>query len=240
MRNNSEGRIENMTEENVFNDAATILDKLFVNRRDAYALQQKNGAYYRVEEPISTDVIKKHLTGEHTIGVYQLDHDETVKWFCINIDLQLTDNHIIECANETNTMFKEMINNLFERFKYYGIPISLEYNGNQGYNIWAFLNQKVSDHMAFEVCFRLVKKALYMPYKPYTALCEQITITISPKHISHSDQYHYNNIVMLPLGIHRITNQRSYFCNEKLHPYQDDWGKMLIPQTNYLKFIGSH
>ncbi len=42
----------------------------FVNRSDDFALQRNNGLYYRVGHPLTTQDVRKHLAGQHTIGVY--------------------------------------------------------------------------------------------------------------------------------------------------------------------------
>ncbi|MDI6904764.1 MAG: DUF1882 domain-containing protein [Candidatus Bathyarchaeia archaeon] len=47
--------------------------RLWVSRHSAYAIQQPDGCYLKVDEPLTIEVIQKHLKGEITVGLYQLD-----------------------------------------------------------------------------------------------------------------------------------------------------------------------
>lgn len=46
---------------------------LFVHQWDAYAVQQRNGAYWRVAEPLTLEHLYAHLMGRWTLGTYLLD-----------------------------------------------------------------------------------------------------------------------------------------------------------------------
>ncbi len=46
---------------------------LFVHRWDHYAVQQRDGSYWRVVEPLSLSLISAHLSGLVTLGTYLLD-----------------------------------------------------------------------------------------------------------------------------------------------------------------------
>lgn len=50
---------------------------LFVHRWDSYAVQQRNGAYWRVVEPLTREHIQAHLEGRWTLGTYLLDAQST-------------------------------------------------------------------------------------------------------------------------------------------------------------------
>ena len=74
-------------------DEAVIakLKGLFVARDDTYAKQQANGRYVRIKAPLTDDVLRLHLKGEVTVGVYQLDpRTNKVKWICTDIDPERT------------------------------------------------------------------------------------------------------------------------------------------------------
>jgi len=219
-----------MTANDVLHETAGILDKLFANRKDTYALQQKNGAYYRIDEPISTEVIKKHLTGEHTIGVYQLNHDEMVKWLCIDIDEHFTKNITLKSFIEPSPLLKDTVERLLARFRHYELSVNLEFSGRRGYHIWGFINQPMSAIQVQTVCAGIIKEAI-------EELHNSVTIELFPKQAYLTEQNSFGNLVKLPLGIHRVMNQRSYFCDEKFNPHRDNLGKMLLAQTNHLKHI---
>ena len=61
------------------------LKNLFVNRLDCYCIQLKQG-YSRICEPLTDKVLQTHLSGEVTVGSYQLDNCNYVKWLCFDFD----------------------------------------------------------------------------------------------------------------------------------------------------------
>jgi hypothetical protein len=47
--------------------------RLFVGRRDAYAIQRDDGSYIRINGELTPYLIEKYLRGEITVGVYQVE-----------------------------------------------------------------------------------------------------------------------------------------------------------------------
>mgnify|MGYP001608942862 FL=1 len=74
-----------------FEKIAPIMYRLFVNRSDVYAIQTHNG-YSTVNEPISNNQILEHLKGNETIGVYQLNKENYVKWCVFDFDKNTQEN----------------------------------------------------------------------------------------------------------------------------------------------------
>ena len=60
---------------------------LFINRSDTYAIQvsegKEKGTYRRINEPLTKALIEQHLAGQVTIGLYQLETDNSVKFAVI-------------------------------------------------------------------------------------------------------------------------------------------------------------
>jgi len=56
---------------------------LFVNISDYYSVQNSDGKYFPENSPLTKDV----LFGTKTIGLYQLDKSDKVKWAVIDIDI---------------------------------------------------------------------------------------------------------------------------------------------------------
>jgi hypothetical protein len=50
-----------------------VCASLFVQRFDQYAVQQRDGSYWRVAEPLSLPLLASHLVGRWTLGSYVLD-----------------------------------------------------------------------------------------------------------------------------------------------------------------------
>jgi CHC2 zinc finger len=47
--------------------------RLFVSRRDDYAIQQLNGRYLRVGRPVTKTALRNHLAGAESLGTYVID-----------------------------------------------------------------------------------------------------------------------------------------------------------------------
>ena len=59
---------------------------LFVHRWDSYAVQQRNGAYWRVTEPLTREHLEAHLEGRWTLGTYVLDAHNTCTFAVFDAD----------------------------------------------------------------------------------------------------------------------------------------------------------
>ena len=62
--------------------------ELFVNRRDAYALQTKSGRYHLRKEEVTMDVVEEHLLGQITCGWYCINQEGQMKWACLDADTE--------------------------------------------------------------------------------------------------------------------------------------------------------
>ncbi|MEK6885119.1 MAG: hypothetical protein AABY22_36145, partial [Nanoarchaeota archaeon] len=58
----------------------------FVNRSSVFALQTKTGIYVPVKREITLKDIEQHLAGEKTVGIYQVNEANRVKWGVIDTD----------------------------------------------------------------------------------------------------------------------------------------------------------
>jgi hypothetical protein len=54
-------------------DLVAAYASLFVQCRKQYAVQQRDGSYWRVAEPLSLSHLSAHLVGRWTLGTYLLD-----------------------------------------------------------------------------------------------------------------------------------------------------------------------
>ena len=66
-------------------DILAILKTLFVNRTDCYCIQLKQG-YSKISEPLTDQILQQHLDGKTTVGSYQLDTNNLIKWLCLDLD----------------------------------------------------------------------------------------------------------------------------------------------------------
>src|SRR6266567_7995198 len=61
---------------------------LFVHRWDDYAVQQRDGSYWRVTEPLSLSLLAAHLEGRWTLGTYLLDEASCCSFAVFDADAQ--------------------------------------------------------------------------------------------------------------------------------------------------------
>ena len=61
---------------------------LFVHRWDDYAVQQRDGSYWRVAEPLSLSQLSAHLAGRWTLGTYLLDEQSSCTFAVFDADQQ--------------------------------------------------------------------------------------------------------------------------------------------------------
>lgn len=67
---------------------ARLFAMRIINRPDVYAIQRANGDWNPVEQPITMDLLLRHIAGEVSIGHYMLGRDGNVKLFAFDIDLE--------------------------------------------------------------------------------------------------------------------------------------------------------
>ena len=190
---------------------------LFFHRKDVFALQQTNGAYFPEKKNITNNDIKEHLEGTKTIGAYCLDHDNTVKWACIDLDVKRKCFH---CSSDStyikddswkcltcNKKFNEdaklkeitkikndglLIFDAFPEFKR-----MLEFSGRKGYHVWIFFDNPLQASYAKQ----LVKSRLNA--------ITQLGHEVFPKQTELNETRKYGNLVKIPNALHKVSKQRS-------------------------------
>ena len=63
-----------------------IYQQLFCHRTDIYARQRADGSYFLRLSPLSPEVIRSHLSGRVTAGLYALDKGSTASWGVLDAD----------------------------------------------------------------------------------------------------------------------------------------------------------
>jgi len=161
-----------------------ILRGYFVNRDDTYAIQNPDGSYYRVDAPLTDDVLLSHLQGNTTVGVYQIKPEENmVKWLCFDVDSK----EIVEVERLRDSIVKS------------GFcakdNILVEDTGGRGYHLWIFFEPPIPALVAYYVGRKFEQQS-------------KVKCEVFPKQRVVEA---FGNLVKLPLGVHRKTGQRSTF-----------------------------
>jgi len=214
-----------------------LLKKRFVHRSDTYAIQwlakeSNEWRFWRVAEgkcPEGTkctpgtcthksnvalkeqDVVD-HLSGKRTLGVYQLADDDTVKWLCLDVDI-----------NKGNDSTADVLINLVQNhtkalakvLKHLGIPFLVEFSGNRGYHLWIFFEEPVKAKLAMSLG-RYISSQVEPP--------NTLHVEVFPKQTSQGT---YGNLVKLPMGIHQKTGNPCEFVSNQFKPLKDQWSALV-------------
>jgi len=165
--------------------------QLFVSRRDTYAVQRVQGedqSYIRVDEELTDKVLKEHIEGKETVGIYQFGAGKgRVKWGCLDIDGE----HVVNAGSKGYTLWQRLVSAGFP-----SESILIEESGSpDSYHIWVFFENPTSA--------KSVKAFLEMIIKPIDS-----NIEVFPKQKDVGVDG-YGNLVKLPLGFHKAAKKRS-------------------------------
>lgn len=182
---------------------AALLYALFANRTDAYAVQVKDsisGKWQFVKVPEDwkddLDLIKRHIQGKITIGVYEISLNDYVVWVCFDVDdHEGTKDSRAECEK------------ILAILRSYGIPFFLEASGSPGsYHIWILL-EPTKTLNAFVFARQIASEA-------------GVSCEIWPKQKELTKNSKYGNLVKLPVCHHNKSGSRSVFLNPDFEPIE--------------------
>jgi hypothetical protein len=169
-----------------------IIDKfneLYITKRSKYLLMNDNGEYVTVKHSLTDNVLKKHLIGTNTIGIFS--GDQLTK--CLIFDVDIVD------KNESKWICYNIRNQLIE----FGFPhdkIYISFSGNKGYHI--------SIHSTKPFSFTVAKEIYEATLKEISMLHKRDKIELRPQP---------NLGVKLPLGRNKKNkdsqNNICYFCD---------------------------
>lgn len=183
------------------------LKKLFIHRNDLYSIQTAKGAYHKVMEPIDDAIIKAHLEGQQTIGLYQvLPETNTIKWAVLDIDLN---KRIWSDPDFVLEVWQPKLLQQAERAKSIltanSIPSYLEYSGHKGYHVWIFFDEPVPA--------KNVKRGMERFFKSMEKVDQNIEWELFPKQ-EQVDENSFGNLVKGPNGFHHKSKQYSKFIDD--------------------------
>jgi len=155
--------------------------RLFIGRDDTFAVQNDDGSYTRVEKPLTDEIILKHLSGEITIGVYQLDLNSNIKWICWDFD-----------ENKADAL---KVYEYLKNHERYGKACVLEDTGGRGAHVWLFFNPMIPGYVGKFIGNEIAEKL--------GVKCE-----VFPKQ-EKVNLDGFGSLVRLPFGVHRKYGRRS-------------------------------
>ena len=186
------------------NKASEIM-KLFVHRRDVYAVQVKVGencVYMPKYEDLTETEVQRHLDGKVTLGVYALNTDNTVKWMCFDIDSAHVKN-----SEETCTVVTERC---VQRFGNSAVRVE-ESGSPHNFHVWVFFAKPI--------------QAVYARTLGQQALNGLSGVELFPKQTTLTGKL-LGNLVKLPLGFHKKSEKWSTMDLEDVNPCSVDVTKI--------------
>lgn len=179
-------------------DTLREFKRLFQGRADVYAIQKPNGGYRTVRQPASDKVLRSHLSGDITIGVYLITPvEDTCRFTAIDVDKRST----------------TMARSLIRATRALGLADNeflLESSGNKGFHLWIFYADKVPAGRAM-LLGKIICKEAGMFGK----------VEIFPKQ-SHVSEGQFGNLIKLP-GRHAVSGRYSRFFSVDIHPQDVGW-----------------
>jgi hypothetical protein len=194
---------------------------LFSGREGVYARQwvrpNGEGGYSPVQEPLTPSVIRNHLMGNYTIGVYVLRLDATATFFALDLDI---DKQALQRARGDHAYAQTLRETLrCEGPRLLGVLRDLgfqplfENSGYKGRHYWVFLEQPETAE-ALHLLGRLLL-AWQSPLLP-----PGLHLEFFPKQATLKGKG-LGNLIKLPLGIHRRTGYYSKLLDERGVPLTD-------------------
>lgn len=163
-----------------------------VGNPNVYAVQKNDGTYYPVREPITPQVLRRHLNGEITVGTYLVRPPDQARTLVLDFD----------SGFETAMQEAEATMQALQKL---GIPergLAVEFSGSKGYHVW-------------------VVSAQYLPARQLQALGRAalalagVDGEVYPKQAEVRD---LGNLVKLPGGVHRVSGKRAEYTTSPPQP----------------------
>ncbi len=192
--------------------------RLFSGREGVYARQWINEygklGYSPIYKPIDKDALLAHLEGKHTLGIYLLRMDNTIKIAVIDIDISkklIMQEETMRNIDLWKLALADAVK-IIKFLKNLNITAYLETSGWKGLHVWLFFETPIKAAEARDFLKTVLRKIGPPP--------EGINREIFPFQDS-TNRDSLGSLIKLPLGIHRLTGKRCLFIDEYGEPLQD-------------------
>lgn len=201
------------------NDADCIrFHTLFDAREGVYARQwvrpSGESGYSPIHEPLTPAVIRNHLLGVYTVGVYPIRLDGTATFFAVDLDINKTALQRAHgdppYAQQLRDTLRCEAARLLQTLRDLGFSPLFENSGYKGRHFWVFLEEPETAetlHLLGRLFLgqqtRQIPDGLHLEFFPKQAGVKQQGL---------------GNLIKLPLGIHRRTGRRSQLLDDQGRP----------------------
>jgi hypothetical protein len=171
-----------------------LLDIFGGNPYYAQAGTANGDLYYTpIEIPLNEDILRKHLSGEITVGSYQLmQASNVVRWLGWDVD------------SKDNSSARELALKVLKHLK--NVPHAVEFSGRKGYHILIFLKEP----MLAEEAKKIVD---WVREKEGAKSSGETHLECFPKQDKLVKSRPKGNLLKIPLGEHPVTHDCSRFVD---------------------------
>ncbi len=196
--------------------------QLFGGREDMHARQWFDRArgvgFTPVPQPLTVHLLRNHVLGNVTLGVYPIRLDGTVGFFALDIDLErkVLEHH--RSDGEALVRFRETLRRetlAWIRFLTdLGLPPLVEDSGYKGRHLWVHLAEPLD---AARIRFLGQRLLAARPEPEFP-----VSVEFFPKQGRRRGKG-LGNLIKLPLGIHRRTGRRAVFLGPEGEVVREPW-----------------
>lgn len=146
----------------------------FGGRRDIYATQwfdegRRRGGYKPVEQPLTTEVVRRHFEGRITLGQYPLFLDGTVSFAAVDLDLSPSALAELRAGRGEDTpaiehsVLARYLRQIVEAAYRLGLSTCAEDSGGRGAHVWFFFRPRRPARAARQLLALVVEAAGTQP-----------------------------------------------------------------------------
>ena len=200
--------------------------QLFRGRQHLYARQwydhSKNlSGYAPIHDLLTPEVVKKHLSGAVTIGIYPMMEGNTVCFSALDIDIKKSCLSRMHDDSDFRKKIRRKIRDIIAETYRWSISRELrvifEDSGQKGAHAWFFFEKALPAVFVIDLLNSCVAS--------FTDVPEEIKIEVFPRQAVTGGKG-YGNLIKVPLGVHRTTGRKSVFL--------DNTGREVKDQLEFL------
>ena len=216
------GQQDNDGQPPVFTDAdLVLLCELFSGRQGVHARQWSSPdgryGYAPVMAPLTPALMRQHLLGACTLGVYPIDHAGRVRFLALDIDLDTPPEQLgAGLLAEAMKLALGLAMRLGKILRDLGLEPLLEFSGYKGFHLWVLFAEPWPAGRARRLG-RAVSAACACP--------PGIHVEVFPAQ-ERVRKGGLGNLIKLPLGVHLKSGRRSRLLDEQGRELGDVFGHL--------------
>lgn len=197
---------------------------LFAGREGVHARMWKNAeghGYSPVEQTLTPELVRAHLNGAHTLGIYLVRVDDSVTCCCFDLDVtKRAIQEVLGDGEKTKALRRELAEAgaaIQRQLRGLGLDPLFVDSGWKGRHFWCFFPSPVS--AAQVLAWGTAMRAGIRPNSPRLAL------EFFPKQAAVSRDG-LGNLVKLPFALHLVSGRRATILDDSGAPHAQPWERI--------------